>query len=242
MTETPDEDPLEDVDQEALEELSQTLFALANARRLTLLHLLTEPRYREELAEAVGISRQGVSQHLENLAEHGFVEELEGWRESGPVEEFRVVPQRLYAIGRTLADLGTLEAEGGPVVDEGPDPTQPLEDAETEGQAPSPDGHGAHLLVLDGPREGDRFDLASKASRWTVGRAEERDLTLDHDPYVSSHQCEIQRDEDGYVVVDTYSSNGTIVNFARLPEGGRTRLEPGDVLRLGRTDLVFQQS
>lgn len=234
----PPEPELETPDEEELEELGEAFFALSSPRRLKILHLLTKPRYREELAEELDISRQGVSQHLDKLTGHGFIDELEGWRESGPVQEFRVAPQRLYALGQTLADLGTLEPEDRPEAIERPEPTQPLE---ADIDPPEPEGDAAHLLILDGPREGERFALEGEGPRWTLGRAEERDLTLDHDPYISSHQCEIQVAPDGYAVVDTYSSNGTIVNFARLPEGGRTGLEPGDVVRVGRTDLVFQQ-
>jgi pSer/pThr/pTyr-binding forkhead associated (FHA) protein len=43
------------------------------------------------------------------------------------------------------------------------------------------------------------------------------------------------------VIVDIYSSNGTFVNFGQLPEGGRTTIEQGDVVQLGRTSLVYQR-
>lgn len=223
---------------EDLEALSEALFALANERRLRLLYLLTTPRYREELADELGISRQGVSQHLDKLLDHGFIEEMEGWRETGPVEEFQVAPQRLYAIGRTLADMGRLEPEDRGDRPDRPEPTQLLgEDRSPE--ATSVDDE-AGLVVLDGPKEGERFVLDGEGPRWTIGRDDACDLTLDHDPYISSQQCEIHVEPDGYAIVDTYSSNGTVVNFAELPEGGRTALEAGDIVRLGRTDLVYK--
>ncbi len=228
-------------EEDELENLSEAFFALSSVRRLRTLHLLTQPRSREELSEELGISRQAVSQHLDKLIEHGFVEEMEGWRESGPVAEFRVVPNRLFALGTTLVDLGKLEPVGGRDRVQSPRPTQHMEEGVEEAseleQGPAP-----HLLILDGPKTGERFGLEGDRSRWTIGRAEDRDLELDHDPYISGQQCEIQITPKGFAIVDTHSANGTMVNFARLPDGGRTMLEPGDVVRVGRTSLVFQRS
>lgn len=231
----------EKMDEDGLDELSEAFFALSNPCRLRLLHLLTEPRYREEVADALDMSRQSASKHINKLQENGFLEELQGWRETGPVEEFRVDPKRLFALGMTLVDLGKLEPEGGPE-EAGADPTQMLaEDLPTRDGVDRSDT-SAHLLILNGPRAGERFAIEGEGPRWTIGRAEDRDLCLDHDPYISASQCEIQLDPGGYAVVDTRSANGTLVNFAQLPDGGRTALDPGDVVRVGRTNLVFQQS
>lgn len=228
------------MEEKKLEGLSEAFFALSSERRLRTLHLLTKPRTREELSDELGISRQAVSQHLDKLDEHGFIEEIEGWRETGPVSEFRVVPNRLFALGTTLVDLGKLEPEGGKDRIQGPKPTQHIDKTLEEGDSctgePSP-----HLLILTGAKEGERFPLKGDRSRWTIGRAEDRDLELDHDPYISGQQCEIQITPRGFAIVDSYSANGTLVNFAQLPEGGRTKLEPGDVIQIGRTSLVFQK-
>lgn len=222
-----------------LEELSEILFALANARRLRILHQIDEPQTRTELAERMDVSRQAVSKHVDTLVEHGFVRELPGWRESGPVDEFQVDPKQLYAVGKTIADLGHLEPSGGPEGIE-PEPTQIMADGEA-GPPMKPETTGpAHLLVMDGPEAGERVAIGDE-DRFTIGRDEDRGLCLDHDPYISGRQCEIQDVGDGHAVVDVYSSNGTFVNFAQLPEGGRTQLEPGDVIGIGRTSLVYQQ-
>lgn len=223
-----------------IESLSEALFALSSERRLRTLQLLTKPRTREELSDELGISRQAVSQHLNKLDEHGFIEEIEGWRETGPVSEFRVIPNRLFALGTTLVNLGKLEPEGGKDRIQGPKPTQQIENTFDEEQAIQ-NGPAPHLLILTGAKEGERFPLEGERSRWTIGRAEDRDLELDHDPYISGQQCEIQITPQGFAIVDSYSANGTLVNFARLPEGGRTKLEPGDVIQVGRTNLVFQK-
>ncbi len=227
---------------EDLEELADVLFALANERRLKILHRIDEPRTRTELADRMDVSRQAVSKHMDTLLENGFVRELPGWRESGPVDEFQVDPKRLYAIGKTIADLGNLEPTGGPSMSDS-EPTQIRAAGEEDAEESSTGAASAkaHLLLLDGPDAGERFTLDGDEKRWTIGRDEDRELCLDHDPYISGRQCEIQEVPEGHAVVDVYSSNGTFVNFGQLPEGGRTLLDPGDVVEIGRTSLVYQQ-
>lgn len=232
---------IDEMTDDEVERLGEAFFALSNARRLRLLHLLTEPRYREEIAEALDMTRQSATKHIDKLQEHGFVEELEGWRETGPVQEFRVDPTRLFALGTTLLELGKLTPQGGP---EGTteDPTEVFPEETVPDLEDVTEDASAHLLVLDGPDAGDRFPLTGEGPRWTIGRDKDRDLILDHDPYISNHQCEIQVAPAGHAVVDTYSSNGTYVNFGRLPEGGRACLSAGDVVRIGRTNVVYQQA
>lgn len=229
-------------DEDDLDELAEELFALANARRLQILHHVDEPETRTELADRMDISRQAISKHIDTLLEHRFVRELPGWRESGPVDEFQVNPKRLYAIGKQIADLGELEPKGGPELTEN-EPTEiRASGASVDAESlPGSETATAHLLLLDGPDAGDRFVLDGEDGRWTIGRDEDRALILDHDPYISGQQCEIQQTKDGHALVDVYSSNGTSVNFGKLPEGGRTTLEEGDVIRIGRTSLVYQE-
>lgn len=226
------------VDQE-LDHLSLDLSALSNETRLRLLHLLTRPRYKEEVGEALGMSRQSASKHIDKLAERGFVRELQGWRETGPVMEFQVVPQRLFALGMRIADMGKLEPEGGPAR-RVPDRTVHLEGPPDGGQQ-EPEPASAHLLVINGPAAGTRFPLAGDQPRWTLGRDDDRDLCLKHDPFASGRHAEVQLDPMGHAIVDVYSANGTQLNFAKLPHGGRAPLEPGDVLGIGRTYLVYQR-
>lgn len=229
-------------DEDRIEDLCADVSALSNDNRLRLLHILTRPRYREEIADALGMSRQSASKHIEKLEERGFVRELQGWRDTGPVAEYQVVPQRLFALGMRIADLGKLEPEGGPDK-EREERTMMLatedqpEACEEDGQRPS-----AHLLIVSGPEAGTRFALDGEGPRWTIGRDPDRDLELDHDPFVSSRHAEVQIDPEGHALVDVFSSNGTRINFGRIPEGGRAVLQPGDVISVGRTSLVYQSA
>lgn len=238
MTATPAPGP---TTADPLESVAEDLDALSNLQRLRLLHLLTRPRYAEEIAEALGMSRQSALKHIEKLQERGFVRAVNGRRLTGPVIEFLVVPQRLFATGVAIGNLGNLEPEGGPqvrveeqtvVLDKAGNPAAP---------APASTQLQSHLLLVNGPAAGTRFGLTGDVARWTLGRDEDRSLRLSHDPFVSGRHAEIQADLGGHVLVDVFSANGTFLNFARVPRGGRVPLRVGDVIGLGHTFLVFQK-
>jgi pSer/pThr/pTyr-binding forkhead associated (FHA) protein len=69
-----------------------------------------------------------------------------------------------------------------------------------------------------------------------VGRSPEADLRL-RDPAVSARHARIERRADGYRIEDLGSSNGMLVNGARV---ARRELRFGDAIRLGSTTLVFK--
>lgn len=223
-----------------LDELAQDLKALANERRLHLLHLLTTPRYGEELSEALGTSRPNALKHVEKLDDRGFVRSMPGRRESGPVKEYQVVPQRLYALSVTLQDLGRLEPEGGPEIAGSPATMDDRIGEAGEGEPPKGGDRHPRLRILDGPETGNALELDEEGRRWRIGREEALDLTLDHDPYVSGRHAEVHPAPAGYAIVDVHSSNGTYLNFEQLPAGGRAELAPGDIVRIGHTRLVYQ--
>lgn len=226
---------------EPLEALAEDLDALSNIQRLRLLHLLTRPRYAEEIADALGMSRQSALKHIEKLQERGFVRPLHGRRSTGPVIEFLVVPQRLFATGVAIGNLGNLEPEGGPSVKQD-ERTVVIDPKELGADERAPDaGREAHVLLINGPAAGSRFPLQTDITRWTVGRDEDRNLRLAHDPFISGRHAEIQREGAGHVLVDVFSANGTFLNFSRIPRGGRVPLKVGDVIGLGHTYVVYQR-
>lgn len=223
-----------------LDDLAEDFKALASPRRLHLLHLLTKPRYGEELSEVMDTTRPNALKHVEKLEDRGFVRSMHGRRKTGPVVEYQVVPQSLYALSVTLEDLGRLEPRGGPEVSRSsPTLDDEIPDRGSTQRARQPAGK-ARLCVLDGPQEGTAFDLDPDGSRWQIGRAEETDLVLDHDPYVSNRHAEIHVVPSGHAIVDAQSSNGTFLNFEQLPAGDRAALQAGDILRIGHTRLVYQ--
>jgi pSer/pThr/pTyr-binding forkhead associated (FHA) protein len=94
------------------------------------------------------------------------------------------------------------------------------------------------LVVLEsaGLAEGDVISLDSTAL--TVGRSDDNDLPLDGDEYASAHHARFEPRRDGVYVEDIGSTNGTFVNGIRLTRD--RRLTPGDVVRVGETDLRFE--
>ena len=95
-----------------------------------------------------------------------------------------------------------------------------------------------HLVVVKSPAldEGETVTIDLHALR--VGRASDNDLAIDGDEYASSHHARFEPRRDGVYVEDTGSTNGTFVNGIRLTR--ERRLAPGDVVRIGETDLRFE--
>src|SRR5581483_574676 len=93
------------------------------------------------------------------------------------------------------------------------------------------------LVVLASPsREvGETHLLDSTLVR--IGRGGQNDIALDDD-FASANHARIEPRRDGVWVSDAGSTNGTFVNGARLQKP--LRLKPGDVIRVGSTDLRFE--
>jgi hypothetical protein len=81
--------------------------------------------------------------------------------------------------------------------------------------------------------EGEEFPLNS--APLTVGRGGQNDLVLAGDDFASARHARIEVRGDGVWVQDLESTNGTFVNGSRV--SGAQRLDQGDVLRVGETDL-----
>jgi len=96
------------------------------------------------------------------------------------------------------------------------------------------------LVVQRSPslEEGDEFQLNSAPV--TVGRGGQNDLVLEGDEFASARHARIEVRGDGAWVQDLDSTNGTYVNGARV--AGAQRLDPGDVVRVGETDLRVEES
>jgi pSer/pThr/pTyr-binding forkhead associated (FHA) protein len=94
----------------------------------------------------------------------------------------------------------------------------------------------ARFVVLDGPglSEGREIELTPPA---VVGREAPNGIPLAEDEFASGHHARIDVRTDGIWVEDLGSTNGTFVNGGRV---SAERLEPGDVLRIGQTELVFE--
>jgi pSer/pThr/pTyr-binding forkhead associated (FHA) protein len=94
------------------------------------------------------------------------------------------------------------------------------------------------LVVLTSPAldEGDAYSLASQPL--TVGRGNNNDVPLPADEYASTRHARFEPRRDGVYIEDIGSTNGTFVNGIRLTRD--RKLTPGDVVRIGETDLRFE--
>ncbi len=73
----------------------------------------------------------------------------------------------------------------------------------------------------------------------TLGRDAGCDLVLDY-PYVSRTHARVERTREGYVLVDSGSTNGSEVNGRRV--NGMQLLAPGDVIKIGDLAITFQDA
>jgi hypothetical protein len=104
----------------------------------------------------------------------------------------------------------------------------------------TPARRSVRLVVQRSPslEEGDEFQLNSAPV--TVGRGGQNDLVLEGDEFASARHARIEVRGDGAWVQDLDSTNGTYVNGARV--AGAQRLDAGDVVRVGETDLRVEES
>lgn len=91
------------------------------------------------------------------------------------------------------------------------------------------------LRVTRGKQEGLTVPLGEGIK---IGRASDCQLVLDDD-YVSTRHAQLIRTEDGLVVEDLGSTNGTYVNNERISSA--TPFTTTDTLRIGRTLMVVEK-
>lgn len=93
----------------------------------------------------------------------------------------------------------------------------------------------AQLVVISGPDEKKAFPLQD-GQLLSIGRGEQSDTQL-HDPHASRKHCLLQVDQGRFLLADQGSAGGTFVNGTRID---KHELKPGDVVRIGGTELRLQ--
>lgn len=83
--------------------------------------------------------------------------------------------------------------------------------------------------------DGERHPIDKRVT--VLGRAQDCDIQL-ADPNVSRRHAEVRQEETSYWIVDLGSTNGMEVNGRRLRQA---KLEDGDRVTLGSTDVVFER-
>jgi pSer/pThr/pTyr-binding forkhead associated (FHA) protein len=95
------------------------------------------------------------------------------------------------------------------------------------------------LVVVTSPalRAGEEHPIDS--APLIVGRDAENDVPLLRDEFTSGRHARFEPRRDGVWVEDAGSTNGTFVNGTRIT--APHKLSPGDVVRVGETDLRFER-
>jgi hypothetical protein len=107
------------------------------------------------------------------------------------------------------------------------------ENADPPASAPE-SARRAYLLVSQASSAPVQFDLGGPLI--SIGRASDNDVIVD-DPQVSRHHCQLKLQHGAYSFADLGSRNGSWVNGQQVSE---IALGPGDVIRIGNTEIEFQ--
>ena len=95
------------------------------------------------------------------------------------------------------------------------------------------------LVVQKSPSldDGLTFEVDSRAL--TIGRGGQNDIVLERDEFASATHARFELRGSGAWIEDVGSTNGTYLNGVRLKR--RRRLNPGDVVRIGETDIRYEK-
>jgi len=88
----------------------------------------------------------------------------------------------------------------------------------------------ATLVVIDGPLQGMEVALDRREIR--IGRAPNNEFVIEDD-YASSQHARLQKTEDGWLLQDLNSTNGTYVDGERI--GAPVSIKPDMQVRIGKT-------
>lgn len=98
-------------------------------------------------------------------------------------------------------------------------------------------GHAGEL-VIHTPESPPRVLSLAGEGTITFGRRDDATVVL-ADPYVSDAHAQVYRDGEEWMLSDAGSTNGTLLNSARLAVP--TALQPGDQIAIGRTMIEVRR-
>ncbi len=173
-------------------------------------HLMTPPKIRFAAEDSLRFGEFGVTAKLTGPAD-GQREKGAPSDTSGQTRIFRTDDITSSASGASGGEQGTAAIS--------------VADAKRHGLA-----RERVELVLDDephPLEG--------RGPWTVGRSQENDVAI-NDPNVSRRHARLTRSDNGFIVEDLGSTNGTLLDGAPID---RERIESGDELTFGQSVARF---
>jgi len=97
-----------------------------------------------------------------------------------------------------------------------------------------------YILIKEGSPNGVAIPILKPSV--SVGRDQDADIVID-DPTVSRKHAKIVRSNDGFVLMDLNSKNGSFVNETKVGQTGQS-LKDGDEIRFGpgHAALVFREN
>jgi pSer/pThr/pTyr-binding forkhead associated (FHA) protein len=95
------------------------------------------------------------------------------------------------------------------------------------------------LVVVRSPDLNPGEDYEVDSAQLTIGRGGQNDIAIGSDEFASARHARFEPRHDGVWVQDLGSTNGTYLNGARLEHP--RRLTQGDIVRVGETDLRYEQ-
>jgi sigma-B regulation protein RsbU (phosphoserine phosphatase) len=87
------------------------------------------------------------------------------------------------------------------------------------------------------PKDYEASTIKMDRMKLTIGRSSRNDICIS-DPFASRLHAELRREGDHVLLVDNGSANGTFLNGQRV--SGTIRLEPGDLIRIGETEIEYK--
>lgn len=112
-------------------------------------------------------------------------------------------------------------------------PQAPVETADQQIEGPTP---VASLVSTTDPSK--VFPVLEGLN--TIGRRSDNSIVITGDSYISGAHAELVADERGFWLLDVGSTNGTVLNGARITPNSRMALDTGDDIVFGQTAVKFQ--
>ena len=110
---------------------------------------------------------------------------------------------------------------------------KPTSPATTQAASPAELGLQRELVTLNA--NGRRHEISKR--RTVLGRSKDSDIQIE-DANVSRRHAELRQEGTAYWIVDLDSTNGVEINGRRVK---RAKLDNGDTITIGSTDIVFDR-
>lgn len=163
-------------------------------------------------------------------------------RDSVSIDEATILDQDMGMTGIAAEDATVLSLNQGEDVDEPTiyeevnDPPR-LDETETQRDAP------VNTTSIKGPTVKRLFtgeEVAISSPTFCIGRNEDADYSVSHNPAISRKHAEIISRKGRYYIRDLGAKNRTYVNGKLLPAKSESELANGDVIKLANEDFLVQ--